>query len=138
VTARAELLCARGDCTAGHALFDQALDQVSALKSGGTFLLPRYAAAVARTAPDAAQARRVLDRLRDVDLLAGDAGIAKLDLEDQARLAYGAGTLELIVGDTDTARTWLTRAVALREGSDAPDSPWLAEARANLARTATR
>ena len=58
----------------------------------------------------------------------------RLDLEDQARLAYGIGALELAVGDRDAARTWLTRAVALREGSDAPGSPWLVEARTTLAR----
>jgi len=133
-TAQGELLCARGDCTAGRALFVQALDHMRTLKSRGASLLPRYAAAVARNAPDAALAQRVLDHAREIDLLSGDAGTAKLDLEDQARLAYGIGALELAVGDRDAARTWLTRAVALREGSDAPGSPWLVEARTTLAR----
>jgi serine/threonine-protein kinase len=132
-TARAELLCARGDRAAGQALFDQALAQMGSLKSRGAFLLPRYAAALARTHPDAAHAQRVLDRLREVGLLAGDAGAAKLDLEDQARLAYGAGVLETIVGDAEAARPSLARVVSLREGSDAPDSPWLGEARVALA-----
>ncbi|HET7791961.1 MAG TPA: tetratricopeptide repeat protein, partial [Rhizobacter sp.] len=36
-------------------------------------------------------------------------------------------------GDPRTARAYLERSLALREAAEAPDSPWLAEARVGLA-----
>jgi hypothetical protein len=50
----------------------------------------------------------------------------------QADVQWTLGRTRLLGGDTATAIEPLRRAVALRTGSDAPDSPWLAQTQIDL------
>jgi tetratricopeptide (TPR) repeat protein len=79
-------------------------------------------------APAAALMRSLLDRvLDDPD---------HDDLSDwEARTRRLLGDALLALGQVDAARPHLERAVALRQGFDDPASPWLAQARASLARS---
>jgi len=75
----------------------------------------------------------MLERLRKAELLPASPDDLKIDIEDRARLAFAVGRLYLAVDQDEAARSWLTRAVALRESIDAASSPWLAEAQVALA-----
>jgi len=129
----AELAYAQGDADTGRALLDQALQQIDVDAATGSQVLPQLALVVARTRPDSERANATLGRLRVAGLLPSSPDELDVDIEDRARLAFAVGRLHLAVGRKDTAHSWLTYAVGLRERIDAASSPWLAEAQIALA-----
>lgn len=130
---RAELAYALGDAQGGQAWLDRVQQQLETPNAAGKLVLPQLARAVARTRPSSEQAQAMLERLRAADLLPSSPDALKVDVEDRARLAFAVGRLYLAIGQNDLARSWLTRAVAMRESIDAASSPWLAEAQVALA-----
>jgi len=130
---RAELAYALGDAQKGRAWLDRALQQTDASSATGNQVLPQLARVVARVRPNADWANAMLERLRKAELLPASPDDLKIDIEDRARLAFAVGRLYLAVDQDEAARSWLTRAVALRESIDAASSPWLAEAQVALA-----
>ena len=132
-TARGELACAQGDKANGDAWFERVLHDVLKSKEPPGSFVPRFAAAVARAHPERERAQSVLTLLRKDALLPAQPGDPDVDFEDKARLDFAIGRLYLAVGRNDDAQDWLERAVALREPSDVPTSPWLAEATVALA-----
>jgi eukaryotic-like serine/threonine-protein kinase len=131
--ARAELAYAMDDAQGGRAWLDRAQQQLATPSAAGNLVLPQLARAVARTQPSRERAQAMLDQLRTADLLPASPEELKVDIEDRARLAFAVGRLYLTVGQNDLARSWLTRAVALRVTIDVASSPWLAEAQVALA-----
>jgi serine/threonine-protein kinase len=129
----AELAYALGDAEGGRTRLDQAQQQIDADNVAGNQVLPQFALVVARTRPSSERANATLERLRVAGLLPSSPDELKVDIEDKARLAFAVGRLYLVVGQKDIARSWLTRAVALRESIDAASSPWLAESEVALA-----
>jgi len=129
------ILLARGEPSKAAALYEQ--------------VLQRWPAKPGEIAPNwlAASTGLVRARLAANDFAAGL--VAARALATQAGSVAAAGTLQpeeeaqsrlrlgqalLAVGDKAAARTELERAVELRSALDEPGSPWLAEARALLAR----
>jgi tetratricopeptide (TPR) repeat protein len=130
---QAELAYALGNADAGQAWLNRAQQQLDTPSTGGNQVLPQLARVVARTRPSSERAQAMLERLRAAGLLPSSPDELQVDIEDRARLAFGVGRLYLATGQKDIARSWLTRAVTLREGIDVASSPWLAEARIALA-----
>jgi tetratricopeptide (TPR) repeat protein len=131
--ARAELAIARGDAREAHRSLDIALTIAKASSTPAALMLPRIAAGVAHSRPTHDDAQAMLDRLAGSGLLPAAIDDLHIDIVDKATLACAAGRLYLVVDRGDEARAWLASAVALRERLDAPQSPWLAEARDALA-----
>jgi len=130
---RAELAEARGDARSGAERLDRLIDEVGAMGKSAARVLPELAVAVARAHPTPARAKAMLDRLRDAGMVSGRTAAVGLDIEDQARLEFAVGRLQLAGGNANDAIAWLRHAVASRERLDAPQSPWLAEAQIALA-----
>ncbi|HSW03594.1 protein kinase domain-containing protein [Aquabacterium sp.] len=126
---RAQWRLAAGDAAAARALLNTALQA-----PGGDFA-SRLAllAVLAETQPAAPAAQAALDAFATL----GDTGAwAAANVERQALLEHTLGRLTLQAGRPDAAKPRLARALALRERIDAPDSPWLAQARRSLAECA--
>jgi serine/threonine-protein kinase len=130
VARRAETALARADAKTAHDLLDAATRQPLPTPGGDFNAALAVLDPLSRTTIDAARARRALD---DFDRLGDSATYARADVENRARLDHVVGRLTLLAGDAAAARVRLERAVAEREAIDAPDSPWLADARLSLA-----
>ena len=76
----------------------------------------------------------VLDRLSAAGLLPSSPDDLRIDIADKAMLESAVGRLYLAEHEAERARDWLAHAVELRTRIDIPDSPWLADANAALAR----
>jgi hypothetical protein len=131
--AKAELAYAQGDAKGGDEQFTKVLGRLEALGAQADSMLPRFAAAVARTHPTRERASAVLADLQRRKLAPLNADELAIDIEDKARLEFALGRLYLALDRPDEATMWLKNAKRLRERVDAPESAWLAEADVALA-----
>ncbi|HEX6795844.1 MAG TPA: tetratricopeptide repeat protein [Casimicrobiaceae bacterium] len=131
--AKAELAYAQGDAKRGDERFKEALERLEALDAQADSMLPRFAAAVARTHPTRERANAMLADLQRRKLAPPSAEELAIDIEDKARLEFALGRLYLALDRPGDALAWLASAKQLRERVDAPESAWLAETEVALA-----
>jgi eukaryotic-like serine/threonine-protein kinase len=129
------ILLAQGEPARAAALYQQVLDRWPA-KPGE--LAPSWLAASAGLVRARLAANDPAGGLAAARALAVQASsvtaAGALQPEEEAQSRLQLGRALLAVGDKVAARPELERAVELRGSLDVPDSPWLAEARALLAR----
>jgi len=130
IARRADLTRAAGDAAGARAAMLAALKAPPAATTGDLTGPLQLLAALARSAPTAAEAQAAMQVFAGL----GDAeSFARRDVENQALLDHTLGRLLLQAGEPAQARPRLQQAVDLRHKIDLPSSPWLAEAQLVLA-----
>lgn len=130
---RGELAVAAGDSDAASA-FDQVLDSFTRSDQGASALARRAANATARYSPTPERAGTMLQKLAEFRLLPTSPDELDIDIVDKAQLADSIGRLFEVAGKRPEALAWLSKAVALREQLEVPESPRLRDARLALTR----
>ena len=130
IARQADLARAAGDAAGARAALLAALKTPPATTAGDLTGPLQLLAALARSAPTAAEAQAAMQLFAGL----GDAEtFARRDVENQALLDHTLGRLLLQAGEPAQARPRLQSAVDLRQKIDLPTSPWLAEAHLVLA-----
>ncbi len=130
IARRADLAHAASDSAGARATLLAALKAPPKATPGDLTGPLQLLAALARTAPTAAEAQAAIQVFASL----GDAEtFARRDVENRALLDHTLGRLLLQAGQPAQARTRLQRALDLREKIDLPTSPWLAETQLVLA-----
>ena len=134
IARRADLAVATKDAAGGasgaRAALMAALKAPPAATAGDLTGPLQLLAALARSAPDAAEAQAAMKLFGG---LGNAETFARRDVENQALLDHTLGRLLLQAGDPAQARPRLQRALDLRDKIDLPTSPWLAETQLVLA-----
>ncbi|HET8877187.1 MAG TPA: serine/threonine-protein kinase [Casimicrobiaceae bacterium] len=130
---RGELAVAAGDSDAASA-FDHVLDSFTRSDQGAPALARRAANATARYSPTPERAETMLQKLPEFGLLPTSPDELDIDIVDKAQLADSIGRLFNVAGKRPEAFAWLSKAVALREQLEVPESPRLRDARLALTR----